>query len=181
MASTWRTSCRCYFVKGELWLAGGETHGCSDQRGGPENRLPGSLVARPARGRAVSAATSTPRADHRSGEIAVSSRFGRRDQSLLRLWRPDEVLACWFGWGCARPPRGQSRRQSQLSPRRKHPQPLTSKSASRDPRPMAWPRPSLQAVGRLEQRSGQLHRACASVRFRQGASAFARQAGRAGC
>ena len=32
----------------------------------------------------------------------------------------DQVLACWFGWGCARPPRGQSQRQSQLSPRRKH-------------------------------------------------------------
>ena len=66
------------------------------------------------------------------------------------LWRPDEVLACWFGSVCARPPRGQSRRQSQLSPRRKHAQPLTTKSASRDPRPMAWPRPSLRAVGRLE-------------------------------
>ena len=49
-----------------------ETHGCSDQRRGPENRLPGSLAARSAHRRAVSVAPITPRSDHRSGEIAVS-------------------------------------------------------------------------------------------------------------
>jgi hypothetical protein len=49
-----------------------ETHRCSDQRGGPENRLPGSLAARRAHRRAVSVATITPRSDHHSGEIAAS-------------------------------------------------------------------------------------------------------------
>jgi hypothetical protein len=49
-----------------------ETHGCSDQRRGPEHRLPGSLATRSAHRRAVSVATITPRSDHRSGEIAVS-------------------------------------------------------------------------------------------------------------